>query len=169
MILRKHSYFRYICILIYSCLMPVLLHSQNVVKQISNADGLSNNSVNCFLEDSEHTLWVGTWDGLNAYNGRSFKTYSYNKKDAGSISNNVIWQIIEQSDSILWVSTDYGVNRWKRSTQQFTPYYLGTQNNPPKQEKSFLLDITSGKHIICYVKEQGLFCFDDRKHPYEPK
>lgn len=73
MILRKHSYFRYICILIYSCLMPVLLHSQNVVKQISNADGLSNNSVNCFLEDSEHTLWVGTWDGLNAYNGRSFK------------------------------------------------------------------------------------------------
>lgn len=66
MILRKHSYFRYICILIYSCLMPVLLHSQNVVKQISNADGLSNNSVNCFLEDSEHTLWVGTWDGLNA-------------------------------------------------------------------------------------------------------
>lgn len=80
MILRKHSYFRYICILIYSCLMPVLLHSQNVVKQISNADGLSNNSVNCFLEDSEHTLWVGTWDGLNAYNGRSFKTYSYNKK-----------------------------------------------------------------------------------------
>ena len=167
MILRKHSYFRYICILIYSCLMPVLLHSQNVVKQISNADGLSNNSVNCFLEDSEHTLWVGTWDGLNAYNGRSFKTYSYNK-NAGSISNNVVWQIIEQNDSVLWVSTDYGVNRWKRSTQQFTPYYLGTQNNPPKQEKSFLLDITSGKYIICYVKEQGLFYFDDRKQDFVP-
>ena len=168
MILRKHSYFRYICILIYSCLMPVLLHSQNVVKQISNADGLSNNSVNCFLEDSEHTLWVGTWDGLNAYNGRSFKTYSYNKKNAGSISNNVVWQIIEQNDSVLWVSTDYGVNRWKRSTQQFTPYYLGTQNNPPKQEKSFLLGITSGKYIICYVKEQGLFYFDDRKQDFVP-
>ena len=167
MILRKHSYFRYICILIYSCLMPVLLHSQNVVKQISNADGLSNNSVNCFLEDSEHTLWVGTWDGLNAYNGRSFKTYSYNK-NAGSISNNVVWQIIEQNDSVLWVSTDYGVNRWKRSTQQFTPYYLGTQNNPPKQEKSFLLGITSGKYIICYVKEQGLFYFDDRKQDFVP-
>ena len=167
MILRKHSYFRYICILIYSCLMPALLHSQNVVKQISNADGLSNNSVNCFLEDSEHTLWVGTWDGLNAYNGRSFKTYSYNK-NAGSISNNVVWQIIEQNDSVLWVSTDYGVNRWKRSTQQFTPYYLGTQNNPPKQEKSFLLDITSGKYIICYVKEQGLFYFDDRKQDFVP-
>ena len=82
--------------------MPVLLHSQNVVKQISNADGLSNNSVNCFLEDSEHTLWVGTWDGLNAYNGRSFKTYSYNKKDAGSISNNVIGQVILQGNKLLF-------------------------------------------------------------------
>lgn len=68
----------------------------------------------------------------------------------------------------MWVSTDYGVNRWKRSTQQFTPYYLGTQNNPPKQEKSFLLGITSGKYIICYVKEQGLFYFDDRKQDFVP-
>lgn len=59
-------------------------------------------------------------------------------------------------------------NRWKRSTQQFTPYYLGTQNNPPKQEKSFLLGITSGKYIICYVKEQGLFYFDDRKQDFVP-
>lgn len=90
------------------------------------------------------------------------------KKNAGSISNNVVWQIIEQNDSVLWVSTDYGVNRWKRSTQQFTPYYLGTQNNPPKQEKSFLLGITSGKYIICYVKEQGLFYFDDRKQDFVP-
>lgn len=80
----------------------------------------------------------------------------------------MVWQIIEQNDSVLWVSTDYGVNRWKRSTQQFTPYYLGTQNNPPKQEKSFLLDITSGKYIICYVKEQGLFYFDDRKQDFVP-
>ena len=80
----------------------------------------------------------------------------------------MVWQIIEQNDSVLWVSTDYGVNRWKRSTQQFTPYYLGTQNNPPKQEKSFLLGITSGKYIICYVKEQGLFYFDDRKQDFVP-
>lgn len=145
--------------------MPALLHSQNRVKHISNADGLSNNSVNCFLEDSEHTLWIGTWDGLNAYNGRSFKTYSYDKGE-GSISNNVIWQILEQSDSILWVSTSYGVNRWRRATQQFTPYYLGTQNNPPKQERSFLLGLTADKHIICYVKEQGLFYFDEDQQAF---
>ena len=133
-----------------------------------SSQGITGNELNRVYADNKRPIiWIATQrDGLNAYNGRSFKTYSYNKKDAGSISNNVIWQIIEQSDSILWVSTDYGVNRWKRSTQQFTPYYLGTQNNPPKQEKSFLLDITSGKHIICYVKEQGLFCFDDRKQEF---
>ena len=28
--------------------------------------------------------------------------------------------------------------------------------------------ITSGKYIICYVKEQGLFYFDDRKQDFVP-
>ena len=146
--------------------MPFLLHSQNVVTQLSNADGLSNNSVNCFLEDSEHALWIGTWEGLNVYNGRNFKNYSYNKKDIGSISNNVIWQIIEQNDSIMWVSTDYGINQWKRSTQKFTPYFLGTEGHAPKQDRAYQIGITSQKNIICYVKERGLFYFDEQQQEF---
>ena len=63
--------------------------------------------------------------GLNVYNGRNFKNYSYNKKDIGSISNNVIWQIIEQNDSIMWVSTDYGINQWKRSTKNLHLIFWG--------------------------------------------
>lgn len=67
-----------------------------MVRYISNINGLTNNSVNCILEDSENTMWIGTWDGLNAYNGREITTFRYSKSDPNSISNNIIRQIIER-------------------------------------------------------------------------
>lgn len=161
-IINTHTHFLRI-MLMSICMMPVLLYSQNAVKHITNADGLSNNSVNCILEDSKHMLWVGTWGGLNAYNGRDFKTYSYDKDEPYSISNNVIWQIIEQNDSTLWISTDYGINRWERSTKRFTPFYLGTENHQPRYDRAYQIDITSSGRMVCFVKEAGLFYYDDSK------
>lgn len=146
--------------LIVLFLTIINVSAQTVSKQLSNTDGLSNNSINCILEDSEHTIWVGTWDGLNNYNGREFKTYRYNKNDKHSISNNIIRQIIEQDSIHIWIATDYGINVWNKRKQEFTNYFLGTDKKAPKQEKSFILGKTSQKKIICYVKEEGFFYFD---------
>lgn len=64
------------------------LYASNVVRYISNINGLTNNSVNCILEDSENTMWIGTWDGLNAYNGREITTFRYSKSGSTVISVN---------------------------------------------------------------------------------
>lgn len=149
-------------------IIPAIAYSQNTVKQLSNTDGLSNNSVNCIFEDSEQTIWIGTWDGLNSYNGRDFKTYRYNRNNKSSISNNVIRQILELDPNYLWIATDYGVNRWNKQSQGFTNYFLGTEHQIPKQERSFLIGITSRKDIICYVKQQGLFRFDTGQQTFIP-
>ena len=36
---------------------------------LGEQDGLSDNIVNCFLEDSRGMLWVGTYNGLNSFDG----------------------------------------------------------------------------------------------------
>lgn len=141
--------------------VPSMCYAGNVVKYLSNVNGLTNNSVNCIFEDSQHIVWIGTWDGLNAYNGRDIKTFRYNKNNKQSISNNIIRQIVEQDSSYLWVATDYGINRWDRRLQKFTSYFLGAEHQAPKQEKSFLLGLTSNSRIVCFVKGQGLFYFDN--------
>ncbi|MCC8154386.1 MAG: hypothetical protein LIP01_09325 [Tannerellaceae bacterium] len=151
--LIKTLYYTLLCCLT----IPVPAFSQNVVRQLTNADGLSNNSINCIFEDSRHILWVGTWDGLNAYNGRDFQVYRYNRNTPSSISNNVIRQIFEQSPGCLWIATDYGINRWDEDKQQFTNYFLGTEHRIPKEERSYLIGITQQKRVICYVKQQGFF------------
>lgn len=150
---------RIICILSIIAVTSEGLKASNVVKYISNINGLTNNSVNCILEDSEHTVWIGTWDGLNAYNGREIQTFRYSKSNPNSISNNVIRQIIECGEG-LWIATDNGVNRLDKQTHRITRYYLRTDNKIPNQEKSFILGKSRGGEIICLVKGLGLFVYD---------
>ena len=38
--------------------------------------GLSQNSVYCLLRGSRGFMWIGTWDGLNKYDGYSFTVYN---------------------------------------------------------------------------------------------
>lgn len=160
-------YFGFIYVVLFLLTVSVSGYTRNVIKQLSNADGLSNNSVNCIFEDSEQVLWIGTWDGLNAYNGRDFTTYRYNRNNSNSISNNVIRQILEQDQDYLWVATDYGVNRFNRKNKTFTSYFPGTETNMPKQERSFILAITSERKVLCYVKDMGVFLFDDEQQTFK--
>lgn len=60
-------------------------------------EGMTNSSVNGLLEDVDNVLWLGTWDGLNSYNGRDIKTYRYDKENKNSISSNIVYQITEKT------------------------------------------------------------------------
>ena len=44
-------------------------------KTITAKDGLSNNSVNDIVSDQDGVLWIATWDGVNLYDGNSFKVF----------------------------------------------------------------------------------------------
>lgn len=159
---------RTICVLLLVFVASGIVSATNTIKYISNVNGLTNNSVNCILEDSENTIWIGTWDGLNAYNGREILTFRYSKSNSNSISNNVIRQIIEHKSS-LWIATDNGINRLDKPTRQITRYYLQADNNKiPHQEKSFILGKSKDGQIICLVKGFGLFYYNEQADGFRP-
>ncbi|MBR8706284.1 hybrid sensor histidine kinase/response regulator transcription factor [Bacteroides pyogenes] len=155
------------CLLILSFAFIGHVEAVNTVKYISNIDGLTNNSVNCIYEDAEHTIWIGTWDGLNAYNGREITTFRYSKSDPNSISNNIVRQILE-SGNCLWIATDNGVNRLEKNTHRIVRYYLRADNKIPHQEKSFVLAKSAGGKILCLVKGVGLFFYDGHADEFKP-
>jgi len=156
-----------VCFLFGLLAIPQEIKASYVVKYISNLNGLTNNSVNCILEDKEHTIWIGTWDGLNAYNGRDILTFRYKKNDPNSISNNIIRQLIEQNQN-LWIATDNGINKLDKTTHQITRYYLQTGNQIPNQEKSFILGKTSRNRIFCLVKGVGFFSYNPDNDAFTP-
>ncbi|WP_430816716.1 two-component regulator propeller domain-containing protein [Carboxylicivirga sp. RSCT41] len=74
-------------------------------RHITIDDGLSNNNVSAILKDSKGFIWVGTFDGLNRYDGYEFQTInSYGEKDL-KLSSNIINCLFESADGCLWVGT----------------------------------------------------------------
>jgi signal transduction histidine kinase/ligand-binding sensor domain-containing protein len=75
-------------------------------------------------------LWIGTKDGLNRFDGRSFKTYRNIIGDNSSISNNYILKIFQDKDSMLWIGTrGGGLCRFNRKTDSFTTFPYDADNN----------------------------------------
>ena len=64
-----------------------------VINRLTNNEGLSNSSVNVIYQDSNNLMWFGTWDGLNLYNSREFKTFKPNPNVPGNITNNPLAEL----------------------------------------------------------------------------
>ena len=100
------------------------------VQRFGIAEGLTTNTVNCLLQDSQGYIWVGTEDGLNGYDGYVFKPFRHDPSDSTSISGNFICDIVEDPSGNLWVATLSGLNYFDKKTQLFTSWKLtGSVNN----------------------------------------
>ncbi|MCK6648562.1 MAG: hypothetical protein L6Q66_02795, partial [Bacteroidia bacterium] len=59
--------------------------AQNIkFNNISILQGLSQSTVNCVMQDKQGFIWIGTQDGLNKYDGYSFKYYKHKQNDLNS-------------------------------------------------------------------------------------
>ena len=152
---------KYSLIVFLLCLtgLASLAGEQYSIERLSNENGLSNSSVNCFCEDSRHRLWIGTWDGLNVYDGRKFQIYRHKRNFSGSLGNNIIRQIIEQDSLTMWIVTNDCVSRRDERTGQFSNFYPGRDNNAKSGPVSYILGKTSGNEILVCAKQHGFFLY----------
>lgn len=71
--------------------------------------GLSHIGVNTIVQDTRGFLWVGTFDGLNRFDGVNFRVFRHVLGDSTSLVHNRIYSIIEASDGLLWIGTEEGL------------------------------------------------------------
>src|SRR5512138_343393 len=87
-------------------------------------DGLSQNAGLAIFQDSKGYLWIGTQDGLNRYDGYTFKVYKHDPDDPSSISYNSILALEEDKNGYLWIGTwGGGLNRFDPATGIFRQYH----------------------------------------------
>lgn len=89
---------------------------------ISLEDGLAQSSVYTVLQDDTGYIWLGTEDGLQQYDGYSFRTYRHSATDSNSLSNSYITRLMQGKQGDLWIGTYAGLNRYDFSTGKFTRY-----------------------------------------------
>ena len=74
--------------------LPLAGQTPYVFRHLKVENGLSNNNVKTILKDCEGFLWIGTANGLNRYDGYSFKVYQPKEKDIHSLLSNDIWKTV---------------------------------------------------------------------------
>ncbi|MGV3459771.1 MAG: hybrid sensor histidine kinase/response regulator transcription factor [Flavobacterium sp.] len=128
-------------------------------EQLDNTAGLSNSSVNCIFQDSQNLLWIGTWDGLNRYDGTSFKIFRP-QPGKNSLSNQVVLKIGEGRNGVIWILTMHGINAYDKKTNTFRHFYFASENKPPVSELQFNIAFDGNKNVYCAVKDWGIGYFD---------
>jgi len=86
--------------------------------QVEN--GLSNNAVICSIQDKNGFVWFGTKDGLDRFDGYSFKIFRSDPDRPGSIGSNFIHSLYEDQNGILWVGTENGLYRYDATLERFS-------------------------------------------------
>jgi ligand-binding sensor domain-containing protein/signal transduction histidine kinase len=112
----------YLIFIVVCCFIQPVSAQETKFKRITVKEGLSQSTVNCMLRDRHGFMWIGTQDGLNFYDGYSFKVFRNNPQDSTSLNHNYIWAIAESDDGRLWVATLRGLARFNYETNSFERY-----------------------------------------------
>ncbi|MFY9152192.1 MAG: two-component regulator propeller domain-containing protein [Prolixibacteraceae bacterium] len=82
--------------------------------------GLSNDYIHAIIQDSKGFIWTGTDNGLNRFDGITFKTYYFDLNDSTSISGSGATSMVEDSLKNLWVMTSNGLCVYDRNEDNFS-------------------------------------------------
>jgi signal transduction histidine kinase/ligand-binding sensor domain-containing protein/DNA-binding NarL/FixJ family response regulator len=92
-------------------------------EHLDTRNGLSQNSVLSIYCDKKGFMWFGTMDGLNRFDGYSFKIYKALPGENNVLTNNRIIGIWEDDRNFLWVKTHDGYLHYlDESTDKFTTF-----------------------------------------------
>ena len=92
-------------------------------RQLTVENGLSSNFVYTLLRDSKNFTWIGTTNGLNKYDGHTFRHYFHKPFDSTGIQSNGIKALAEDKSGAIWIGTiDAGLEKLNRSTDKITHF-----------------------------------------------
>lgn len=142
-------------LLLLTCFVFQPVSSQDMTEQFKHLtvrDGLSHSWVKCFLLDKAGYLWVGTANGINKFNGISFKTYQFSSSKPQGLNHNNINVIFEDSKGCIWVGTQAGLNYYDRDKDEF--FAISSIDN----FISSIYELAGGKFLVGTAG--GLFLFN---------
>ncbi|MFC4211228.1 two-component regulator propeller domain-containing protein [Pedobacter lithocola] len=132
--------------------------AQPLIKYIGVESGLSNNIVNSLYLDRFGFMWMGTYDGLNRYDGYNFKVFRNNQKVDNSLINNHITVLNGDEQNRIWIGTQKGVSYYSYADSKFHKLKI---NEHGKQ-----IDLTASVNSIAIDKNATVYIATDENGLY---
>ena len=102
-------------------------------------------------------MWIGTFYGLNRYDGTRFTTYD--RRDFG-LASDFVHSLGEDLKGNIWIGTDRGVVIYDYNSDCFRPFLLKSDLGTVIHNKVNVIRRDSEGKMWMSVNAQGLFSFD---------
>jgi len=159
-------------LLIFFLSTAPLLMAEDIERfeQLNSRDGLSQNSVLSIYCDSKGFIWMGTMDGLNRYDGYTFRIFKAEAGKKNTLTNNRISRIWEDMRHFIWVNTYDGYVHWynpAREEFRTIPYYYLSDEEKNSHFTSFYQE--NKNEIWVGTSNSGLYhlIYDSIQNEYE--
>ncbi len=135
--------------------------ASKIFRHISKKDGLSQISVFSIAQDNSGFLWFGTRDGLDRYDGYTFKNYKNESFPNSLVSNDI--RVIYNDDHTgdLWIGTNDGLSHYRSSLDDFENF-KNDQNAHSLSSNEVLSIFIDSKKRIWIGTSSGLNLFDKK-------
>ncbi|WP_258104663.1 two-component regulator propeller domain-containing protein [Marinoscillum sp. MHG1-6] len=153
--------------IVWLCFVQGLYAQGNQARfhHLTTDDGLSQNMVDCMLQDSQGFMWLGTWNGLCRYDGYEFELFNEKESPPYSLRSNFIYALHEDGFGNIWVGTGEGLYLYIYDQHKFLPVELNAEISSdldykviaPIGENKLIISAGQSLNLIRVVNKAGDF------------
>ena len=144
------------------------MYGQLDVQQLTEQQGLGNNTINEIHQDHKGFLWIGTDIGITRYDGNFFHTYNLLRPGGGEPIS--VSKIQETENKYLWLSDKEGtIHCFDKLKEEYIPIEWGEGITPDiiyqySSTGNFLYAIMTDGLNMLNVKSEGKMIKLDKKN-----
>lgn len=145
-------------LILFSSFKIGLAQPNYTLASYSGKQGLSHNSVSSILKDEDGFMWMATWDGLNRFDGTSFRTFKKGDDRKVGLKSQRMIQLIDGKDDRIWILTyDKQVYWFDKKTELF--HGVSSQINATENRNIYFNRIfyADSVHLWATSENDGLF------------
>ncbi len=146
-------------ILFHFCLIATAQTNYLYFDNYTTANGLSDNYLNCTLQDSKGWIWIGTASSIERFDGVKFKRYFIFENDTIAFKDILVRKIFESSKNELYVCCEeIGLAVYNKDLDRFERVKI---NNTPILTDVSVKDLKEDKqHNLWAATKKGVCKID---------
>ena len=89
-----------------------------------SVEGPSISNVEPFAQDDQGFIWFGTPNGLNRFDGFTFKAFTQDRENPHSLGGSYVHALFKDRNGTLWVGSNQYLNRFDSQTETFSRFQI---------------------------------------------
>ena len=110
------------------------------IRHYQAKDGLSFVVVTSITQDKDGFIWIGTTDGLNRFDGLTFKVYKADVSNPIALASNYVNALHTDNQGTLWVATKGGLQFYDQNQDRFIHYNIAQIEGDRKSVRFTIAD-----------------------------